>query len=38
LGAILSVATRRQRGADYYQSLLRRFRALSHVTVQVQQQ
>jgi cation diffusion facilitator family transporter len=38
LGAILSVATGRQRGADYYQSLLRRFRALSHVTVQVQQQ
>lgn len=37
LGAILSVATRRQRGADYYQSLLKRFRALSHVTVQVQQ-
>ncbi|MGH6671344.1 MAG: CDF family Co(II)/Ni(II) efflux transporter DmeF [Xanthobacteraceae bacterium] len=38
LGAILSVATRRPRGADYYQSLLKRFRALSHVTVQVQQQ
>jgi cation diffusion facilitator family transporter len=38
LGAILSVATRRQRGVDYYQSLLRRFRALSHVTVQVQRQ
>ncbi len=38
LGAIVSVTTRRQRGADYYQSLLRRFRALSHVTVQVQQQ
>lgn len=38
LGAILSVATQRQRSADYYQSLLRRFRALSHVTVQVQQQ
>ena len=38
LGAILSVATRRQRGADYYQSLLKRFRALSHITVQVQQQ
>lgn len=38
LAAILAVATRRQRGADYYQSLLRRFRALSHVTVQVQQQ
>jgi len=38
LGAILSVATRQQRGADYYQSLLKRFRALSHVTVQVQRQ
>jgi cation diffusion facilitator family transporter len=37
LGAILSVATQRQRGPDYYQSLLRRFRALSHVTVEVQQ-
>jgi cation diffusion facilitator family transporter len=37
LGAILSVATRRQRGPEYYQSLLRRFRSLSHVTVQVQQ-
>jgi cation diffusion facilitator family transporter len=37
LGAIVSVTTRRPRGADYYQSLLRRFRALSHVTVQVQQ-
>jgi cation diffusion facilitator family transporter len=36
LGAIVSVATQRQRGADYYQSLLRRFRALSHVTVEVQ--
>jgi cation diffusion facilitator family transporter len=36
LGAIVSVTTPRQRGADYYQSLLRRFRALSHVTVQVQ--
>jgi cation diffusion facilitator family transporter len=38
LGAIVSVATRRSRGADYYQSLLKRFRALSHVTVQVQRQ
>jgi cation diffusion facilitator family transporter len=38
LAAVLSVATGRQRGAEYYQSLLRRFRALSHVTVQVQQQ
>jgi len=36
LAAILSVATRQPRGPDYYQSLLRRFRALSHVTVQVQ--
>jgi cation diffusion facilitator family transporter len=36
LGAILSVATREQRGSEYYQSLLRRFRNLSHVTVQVQ--
>jgi cation diffusion facilitator family transporter len=38
LGAILCVATRRSRGPDYYQSLLRRFRDLSHVTVQVHQQ
>jgi len=36
LGAILSVATQRQRGPEYYQALLHRFRALSHVTVQVQ--
>jgi cation diffusion facilitator family transporter len=36
LGAILAVATRRQRGPEYYQSLLGRFRTLSHVTVQVQ--
>jgi cation diffusion facilitator family transporter len=38
LGAIVSVATRRPRGPDYYRALLRRFRTLSHVTVQVQQQ
>lgn len=37
LGAIVAVATRRQRGPEYYQSLLGRFRTLSHVTVQVQQ-
>jgi cation diffusion facilitator family transporter len=37
LAAILSVATQRQRGPDYYRELLRRFRFLSHVTVQVQQ-
>jgi cation diffusion facilitator family transporter len=36
LGAILSVATRRPRGSEYYQSLLSRFRSLSHVTVEVQ--
>jgi len=38
LAAIVSVETRRQRGPDYYQSQLRRFRALSHVTVEVQHQ
>ena len=37
LGAIVSVATQRpQRGPDYYQSLLTRFGALSHLTVEVQ--
>ncbi len=37
LGAIVCVATQcAQRGPDYYQSLLARFRALSHVTVEVQ--
>lgn len=36
LGAILSVATARQRGADHYLMLLKRFRSLSHITVQVQ--
>jgi cation diffusion facilitator family transporter len=38
LGAIVSVATRRPRGPDYYQTLLGRFRALSHITVEVQRQ
>jgi cation diffusion facilitator family transporter len=38
LGAIISVATRQERGSDYYQALLGRFRALSHVTVEVQRQ
>src|SRR6516164_5530332 len=38
LGAIVSVATRQERGTDYYQALLGRFRALSHVTVEVQRQ
>jgi cation diffusion facilitator family transporter len=36
LGVIVSVATRQERGPDYYQTLLGRFRALSHVTVEVQ--
>ncbi len=35
LAAILSVETQQERGPDYYQSQLRRFRALSHVTVEV---
>ena len=38
LGVIVSVATRTERGPDYYQALLGRFRALSHVTVEVQRQ
>jgi cation diffusion facilitator family transporter len=38
LGVIVSVATRKERGPDYYQALLGRFRALSHVTVEVQRQ
>ena len=36
LGAILSIATAKQRGPQYYQSLLGRFHTLSHVTVQVE--
>jgi cation diffusion facilitator family transporter len=35
LAAILSVETSEPRGPDYYQSRLRRFRSLSHVTVEV---
>jgi cation diffusion facilitator family transporter len=38
LGAIVSVATRQPRGPEYYQSLLSRFRSLSHLTIQVQHQ
>jgi cation diffusion facilitator family transporter len=37
LGAILSIATQRQRGPQYYRSLLGRFHDLSHVTVQIEQ-
>ncbi len=35
LGAILSVVTRRARGAEFYRSRLARFPLLSHVTVEV---
>src|SRR6516225_2234240 len=38
LGAIVSVATRQERGPDYYQVLLGRFRTLSHVTIEVLRQ
>jgi cation diffusion facilitator family transporter len=38
LAAIVSVETRQRRGPEYYQSQLRRFRSLSHVTVEVLQQ
>ena len=37
LGAIVSVATERPRGPEYYRSLLSRFRNVSHLTVQVHQ-
>ena len=35
LGAILSITTRDKRGVDYYRSRLTRFRALSHLTIEV---
>ncbi len=35
LGAIVSVATRQQRGPDYYRARLARFRSLSHLTIEV---
>ncbi len=38
LGAIIAVATQHERSPDYYRSLLRPFRTLSHVTVQVLRQ
>ena len=38
LAAVLSVETCQERGPDYYQSQLRRFRSLSHVTIEVLQQ
>jgi cation diffusion facilitator family transporter len=36
LGAILSIATTKQRGPDHYRRMLDRFRTLSHVTVEVE--
>jgi cation diffusion facilitator family transporter len=35
LGAILSIATTKQRGPDHYRRMLDRFRTLSHVTVEI---
>lgn len=35
LGAILSIVTTRNRGADFYRAKLARFRSLSHVTVEL---
>lgn len=37
LGAILTIGTAQGRGADYYRAKLARFRALSHLTVEVRQ-
>jgi cation diffusion facilitator family transporter len=36
LGAIVSVVTRQRRGADFYRARLGHFRALSHLTIEVQ--
>ncbi len=38
LGAILSIATARQRGADFYRQRLAQFRTLSHLTIEVEHQ
>lgn len=35
LGAILAVATDKARNADHYRGLLRRFKTLSHVTIEI---
>jgi Co/Zn/Cd efflux system component len=37
LGAIVSVITQELRGPEYYRAKLARFRALSHLTIQVEQ-
>jgi cation diffusion facilitator family transporter len=36
LGAILSVSTAKQRGPEHYRKLLGRFRALSHLTIEIE--
>jgi Co/Zn/Cd efflux system component len=36
LGAILSIATSKQRDAGHYRRMLERFRTLSHVTVEIE--
>jgi cation diffusion facilitator family transporter len=36
LGAILSIATTKQRGPDHYRRMLDRFRSLSHITVEIE--
>ena len=35
LGAIMSILTAKQRGAHYYRAKLARFRAVSHLTIEV---
>lgn len=35
LGAIVSIATSKRRGADYYRGRLAQFRSLSHLTIQI---
>jgi cation diffusion facilitator family transporter len=37
LGAIVSVITRKRRGAEFYRAKLARFRSLSHLTIEVQE-
>lgn len=37
LGAIVSITTREERGPDYYRARLTRFRALSHLTIEVRE-
>jgi Co/Zn/Cd efflux system component len=37
LGAILAIETRKARGPEFYHEQLSKFRALSHITVEVHQ-